>query len=160
MAVAGDRPHVVEGEDGGFVGSDARQSKVAQCGAVGAVDVDEIGGGEFRHARDIEGAEKVDVVKPDRSCDAAQKFFDMRSTRHEHRVFLRSVPAEDAGFDAAGVEAIAQAVHLDLTAAGMAIAMMHEQDFHGAERRSTFEIGKGRDARATDQIKGDRCLAP
>jgi hypothetical protein len=30
------------------------------------------------------------------------------------------------------LEAIAQAVHLDLTTAGMAIAMMHEQDFHGA----------------------------
>ena len=45
VAVAGDRPHVVECEDGGFVGGDVRQGEVAQCGAVGAVDVDEIGGG-------------------------------------------------------------------------------------------------------------------
>jgi hypothetical protein len=35
------------------------------------------------------------------------------------------------------LEAIAQAVHLDLTATGMAIAMMHEQNIHDANARGS-----------------------
>jgi hypothetical protein len=101
------------------------------------VDVNKVGGSELRHARDIEGTEKVDVVESDRSGDAPQKFFDMRSTRHHDRVFLRSVPAEDAGSNAARLEAIAQSVHLDLTTTGMAIAMMHEKNIHDANARGS-----------------------
>jgi len=104
---------------------------------MGAVDIDEIGGFEFRHARYIEGAEKVDVVKPERPCDAAKKFFDMWSAWHDHRVFLRSVPAEYPGIDAARIETIAQAIHLNLTAAGMAIAAMHEKYIHVTSARGS-----------------------
>jgi hypothetical protein len=37
---------------------------------------------------------------------------------------------------------VAQAVHLDLTAAGMAVATVHEQDIHDASaRRSNVRMG-------------------
>jgi hypothetical protein len=132
----------VKGEDGGFVGGDARQGEITQCGTMSAVDVDEVGGSELRHARDIEGTEKVDVVKSNRSGDAPQKFFDMRSARHEHRIFLRHIAAEDSGSDVSCMKRVAQAVHLDLTAAGMAVATVHEQDIHDASaRRSNVRMG-------------------
>jgi hypothetical protein len=35
------------------------------------------------------------------------------------------------------VKRVAQAVHLDLTAAGMAVATVHEQDIHDASARGS-----------------------
>jgi len=102
------------------------------------VNVDEIGALEFRHAWNIEGAEKVNVVQSDGSGDASKKFFDMRSAWHRDRISLYHIATEDAGLDVVRHQSVAQTVHLNLTTAGMAIATVHEQDFPGVNARGKF----------------------
>ena len=164
-AVAGEVPHVVKRRDDGLLAADLRQSHVAEEVGVPAVDIHHVGLLELLQARQLVGADAVDVVQPqspgDHSKDSLQA---IGAGQQDEIIAINAFSfARDSGFNARPLQRAVKLIHGDHRAASLCAALLMNQQYfhrlglvlHGDEHRPPavgFASAGRRERADTDQI--------